>query len=81
MKSRLVIVTALVVLSAFPLGTRADDYLDDIYYTPQVVLAQTDERDQIHKPYYNKKAMEEIIFLEDTTAAQPTDTVRAIIRR
>ncbi|MBO4621374.1 MAG: hypothetical protein J5635_01745 [Paludibacteraceae bacterium] len=70
----------LAGLFALPLLTRADDYIDDAYYTPEVVLTTTDTRDMPQQPYYDKKNMEEIIFLNDTTEAHP-DTVKAIIRR
>ena len=75
-------IALVAVLFALPLLTRADDYIDDAYYTPEIVLTATDTRDVPQQPYYNKKAMEEIIFLDDTTTGdQKPDTVRAIIKR
>ena len=71
----------VAILFVLPMLMLADDYLDDVYYSPQAVLSQADEPEKVYEPYYNKKAMKEIIFLDDTTSAQPRDTVRAIIRR
>ena len=76
---RLTIILFLAVLAA-PLLTRADDYIDDVYYSPEVVIQSPSE--QPRQPYYNKNLMKEIIFLDDdTTATQMPDTVRAIIKR
>ena len=75
-------ITLLAVLFALPLLTRADDYIDDVYYSPEVVITTPSE--QPRKPYYNKSLMKEIIFLDndqDTVAGQMPDTVRAIIKR
>lgn len=82
MKKLFIGITVLAVLMALPLWTHADDYVDDVYYTPEIVLTTTDARDVPQQPYYNKKAMEEIIFLDDTASGtNRPDTVRAIIRR
>lgn len=55
----------------------ADDFVDDIYYTPSTILQQ-DTIIQDLKPVYDKN-IREIVFITDTTAQ--TDTiVRAIIR-
>jgi len=65
---------------AAPLLLLADDYIDDVYYSPEVVI--TTPAEQPRKPYYNKSLMKEIIFLDnDTTPGQMPDTVRAIIKR
>ena len=75
-------ITLLAVLFALPLLTHADDYIDDVYYSPEVVITTPSE--QPRKPYYNKSLMKEIIFLDndqDTVAGQMPDTVRAIIKR
>ena len=77
---RLTVILFLLTLVTAPLLTRADDYIDDVYYSPEVVILSTAE--QPKKPYYNKNLMQEIIFLDDDTAAtQMPDTVRAIIKR
>ena len=77
---RLTTILFLLTLVAVPLLTRADDYIDDVYYSPEVVIQSPAE--QPKKPYYNKNLMQEIIFLDDDTAAtQMPDTVRAIIKR
>ncbi len=56
----------------------ADDYVDDIYYSPEVALKSKLEKGDI-MPTYDKK-VREIVFIEDTIS-QPNDTVvRAIIR-
>lgn len=71
---------AFILFLGVVVGASADDYVDDVYYTSDAALAeQTSAQLQ---PYYNKKAMQEIVFLDDTlpVGAYP-DTVRAVIRR
>jgi len=81
MKKIFLAVTLLAVLFALPLLTRADDYIDDVYYSPDILLTEMENIDEADlQPYYNKKNMQEIIFIEDSTS-QRTDTVRAIIKR
>ncbi len=58
---------------------RADDYIDDIYYTPQKAVKKKNAKGEV-TPTYDKK-VKEIVFIEDTTSIQTNDTiVRAIIR-
>lgn len=77
---RLIIIAFLPLLFALPFLAFADDYVDDVYYSSEVFLTRSD--DAVYEPYYNKKAMQEIIFIDDTTAQQQhPDTVRAIIKR
>ena len=78
---RLILILLLPVVFAMPLITLADDYIDDVYYSADVFLASSDDATVITEPYYNKKAMTQIIFLDDTAAQQHPDTVRAIIKR
>ncbi len=76
----------LLALLSFPAyGTwlripaaHADDFVDDIYYTPSVAIQRPS--DQPIKPTYDKR-VREIVFIEDTVPTQGNDTVvRAIIR-
>ncbi len=58
--------------------TRADDYVDDIYYSPEQAV-QSKLNDKEIQPTYDKN-VREIVFIDDTTSA-PSDTIiRAIIR-
>ena len=77
---RLIIILLPVFLLSLPLLLLADDYIDDVYYSPEVELSNTADQ-PVRQPYYNKKAMEQIIFVDDTAMQQHPDTVRAIIRR
>ncbi len=82
MKKLFWVAILLAGLFSLPLLTRADDYIDDVYYSPEVVITTPSE--QPRRPYYNKSKMKEIIFLDndkDTVAGQMPDTVRAIIKR
>ena len=82
MKKLFWVAILLAGLFSLPLLTRADDYIDDVYYSPEVVITTPSE--QPSRPYYNKSKMKEIIFLDndkDTVAGQMSDTVRAIIKR
>lgn len=78
---RLILIVLLPVVFAMPLITLADDYIDDVYYSTEVFLSRPDDATVVAEPYYNKKAMTQIIFLDDTAAQQQPDTVRAIIKR
>ena len=78
MKKLFWVAILLAGLFSLPLLTRADDYIDDVYYSPEVVITTPSE--QPRRPYYNKSQMKEIIFLDndkDTVAGQMPDTVRA----
>ncbi len=84
MKTTRYILFAIVVLAQLSIVNyqlsiaRADDYIDDIYYTPEQAL-QTKLNDKDIQPTYDKN-VREIVFIEDTLS-QPSDTiVRAIIR-
>ncbi len=77
---RLLAILALTLVS-LPTFMRADDYIDDVYYSPEVEKTQTTTTSDIRQPYYNKKAMVEIIFINDTADNRSTDTVRAVIKR
>lgn len=70
---------ALILFLGIVVSVSADDYVDDVYFSSDMAAAQASGKLQ---PYFNKKAMQEIIFLEDTlpVTAYP-DTVRAVIRR
>lgn len=57
--------------------TVADDYVEDVYYWPDA--ATPDAQQGALVPSYNPRARE-IIFIEDSTAGEHPDTVRAIIR-
>lgn len=50
----------------------ADDYVDDLYYTEASALEQQLRSGEL-QPYYNKKNMQPIIFIDD--APLPIDTV------
>lgn len=56
--------------------TQADDFVEDVYYWADV---KTQTKNGTVTPTYNPRARE-IIFIDDTVAAQPKDTVRAILR-
>ena len=83
------LVIVFVLLLSLPVFMLADDYIDDVYYSPEVELSNisttstpsTPYSAPLHQPYYNKKAMQEIIFIDDTLTQQMPDTVRAIIKR
>ena len=77
---RLLVIISLPLLFALPLITRADDYIDDVYFSADVFLSEPDDA-TVHEPYYNKKAMQQIIFLDDTVNRQHPDTVRIVIKR
>lgn len=54
----------------------ADDFVEDVYYWPSATPRNTNEAPT---PHYSSRA-KEIIFIEDSSASQHPDTVRAIIR-
>ncbi len=58
--------------------TYADDFVDDIYYTPAQVLEADTAKKEL-KPVYSKK-VREIVFVTDTASSQNDTIVRAIIR-
>ena len=58
-----------LVLIVLPALTRADDYVDDVYYSPEVILESSNSEADRMQPYYNKKAMQEIVFYEDSLPA------------
>ncbi len=77
MKTSLHILLIIVLLGTIGLwfvpSAHADDYIDDVYYTP------IQDTSVPYTPHYNKHA-KEIIFIEDSTT-QPNDTVvKAVIR-
>lgn len=49
----------------------ADDYVDDVYYSETTALKEQLETANL-TPYYNTKAMEELVFFPDTLQ---TDTI------
>ena len=71
----------LAVVAVVCSGLTADDFVDDVYYLPDVELQKKLNSGNTElTPHYNKN-VREIIFLTDTTAANmPLDTVKAIIR-
>ena len=69
----------VILLMVCAIGVVADDFVDDVYFTPQEQLRKQLENPQNLTPYYNKNA-KEIIFLTDTVANPTPDTVRVIIR-
>lgn len=71
---------AFILFLGVVVGVSADDYVDDVYYSSDAALSEQTSTQL--RPYYNKKAMQEIVFLDDTLpeGAYP-DTVRAVIRR
>lgn len=67
----------LVLLALLPWALWADDFVDDTYYSPEVELSRTTETGAPqHEPYYNKRAMQELVFVEDTIAPVATDTIQ-----
>ena len=56
--------------------TQADDFVEDVYYWADV---QSQTKNGTATPTYNPRARE-IIFIDDSVAVQPKDTVRAILR-
>lgn len=60
-----------IVLFAVVGIVRADDYVDDLYYSELTALNEQLNSNQL-TPYFNKKAMEELTFLPDTI---PADTL------
>ena len=69
MKRCLVLLMLPLVSSAF-----ADDYIDDLYYTESTAVEQSISKGDI-KPTYNKKNMQKLVFIEDTPADLPADTL------
>ncbi len=71
MRHPLVILTLLFAVCLF-----ADDrYVDDIYYTPSLSVA--DETGASLKPYYDTKRIKEFVFV-DTVFVEPADTLRSV---
>ena len=70
-----------MLLVAGTASVPADDFVDDVYYLPQVELRrQLTSGNNTLTPHYDKN-VREIVFLDDTVANVHPDTVRAIIRR
>ncbi len=57
----------------------ADDFIDDVYYLPDVDLQhRLSATNTFLTPHYNKN-VREIIFIDDTITCGQPDTVRAIV--
>lgn len=69
----------VVILLAFTALVSADDFVDDVYFSPQMQLQKQLENPENITPYYNKN-VREIIFITDSSTTASPDTVRAIIR-
>lgn len=76
-RSFLIVLTCMSLLVTTTIVV-ADDYVDDVYYSEETIMEEILNSGKI-TPYYNKKQMKEVIFIEDTISS-PQDTVRAIIR-
>ena len=46
--------------------TRSDDYVDDVYYSEQTAFEAELSRTEL-TPYYDKKKMQELHFVQDST--------------
>ena len=65
------------MIATLPIILLADDYLDDVYYSPTTEVMRVAESETVvHQPYYNKKAMQELVFIEDSVPAR--DSVNLI---
>lgn len=80
-------ITVVMVAVASVLRAEAsNDVVDDVYYWPQdqqktmpYPSLEAKRTKVVTTPYYNKN-VQEIIFLDEDTTQQHSDTVRAIIR-
>lgn len=54
----------------------ADDFIDDIYYTPSLATQRAIEQTIVTPAY--PKHIREIVFIEDTVPAPTADTVTAV---
>ncbi|MCM1034592.1 MAG: hypothetical protein NC038_03245 [Paludibacter sp.] len=62
-----------VLILAF--GLTADDFLDDVYYLPELAV-QKAMQESITTPYYNSKKIREIVFItDDTLVVSVVDTI------
>lgn len=62
---------AIVIVAS--LSANADDYVDDVYYSEDTALKEELSKSTL-SPYYNKKNMEELIFLPDSVPSDTTGT-------
>ena len=69
-------VVCVLALIAQVSMSRADDYVEDVYYWED---AQTQKANGTLVPTYNPRA-KEIIFIEDSSTINHPDTVKAIVR-
>ncbi len=72
----LVVIGLILGAVVFMPMAHADDFVDDIYYTPNV--SSSDK--EVHQPTYDKD-VREIVFIEDSTSAPNDTVVKAIIRK
>lgn len=54
----------------------ADDFVDDVYYSPEQAVSRSVET-AVTVPYYNEKKIREIVFIPDDTLRTPVDTLAA----
>jgi len=72
----------LFILLAVVVAVYADDYVDDVYFTPDMAVSDASSASaQALEPYYDLKNMEEIVFYTDSVATpgsaeepQPAET-------
>lgn len=48
----------------------ADDYIDDLYYNPQLQVDMQLKAGTL-QPHYNKQKMQELVFVADSTQLSP----------
>lgn len=63
----------LIASLAMGVSVNADDYINDVYYTPELATRKAMEQ-TILTPKYPKN-IKEIIFIADSTDTQPLDTL------
>ena len=68
------------ILSGLAMSTTlfADDYIDDVYYSQQVAFEEELRQASI-TPFYNKKSMLELRFVEDTIPVSVADTALDVV--
>lgn len=66
---RLLLIGCICSVSLF-----ADDFVDDVYYLPDMAVWEA-MKHSVPEPYYNTKKMREIVFIVNDTSSVPVDTL------
>jgi len=65
-----------IFLLCMGVAVLADDYVDDLYYSERTALEEELNSGTL-TPYYNKKQMQELVFVTDSLPTQSADTIPA----